>query len=122
MQDIPLLDYDHHISLPVAVAEVLGLACWVRVPQVRYLDSLGYSRQQAYLAYAAFHCSSRRALAVSRSVWETKREPTEPVEMEGIASSAMSMLYRTTSEINKRQYGILCLACVLRRGVCDGQE
>lgn len=39
MEDIPLLDYDHHISLPVAVAEVLGLACWVRVPQVRYLDS-----------------------------------------------------------------------------------
>lgn len=25
MEDIPLLDYDHHISLPVAVAEALGL-------------------------------------------------------------------------------------------------
>ena len=38
-------------------------------------------------AYAAFHCSSRRCLATSRSVWETKREPTEPEEREGISAS-----------------------------------
>ena len=41
------------------------------------------------LAYAAFHCSSLRALAASMSDCETKREPTTPAEMEGRASSAM---------------------------------
>ena len=39
------------------------------------------------LAYAAFHCSSLRALAVSMSFEEMKREPTDPVEMDGIESS-----------------------------------
>ncbi len=42
-----------------------------------------------YLAYAAFHCSSLRALAASTSDCEMKREPTTPVEIEGMASSAM---------------------------------
>ena len=42
-----------------------------------------------HLAYAAFHCSSLRALALSTSDCETKREPTAPVEIEGMASSAM---------------------------------
>jgi hypothetical protein len=42
-----------------------------------------------HLAYAAFHCSSLRALAVSTSDCVTKREPTTPDEIEGIASSAM---------------------------------
>ena len=42
-----------------------------------------------HLAYAAFHCSSLRTLAASTSDCETKREPTTPVEIEGIASSAM---------------------------------
>jgi len=46
----------------------------------------------ADLAYAAFHCSSRLALADSMSVEETKREPTTPVDIEGIDSSiAMSL-------------------------------
>ena len=39
------------------------------------------------LAYAARHCSSRRAFAASMSFWETKREPTPSVEMDGMASS-----------------------------------
>lgn len=38
------------------------------------------------LAYAAFHCSSRLAFAVSSSDWETKREPTVPDDIEGISS------------------------------------
>jgi len=42
-----------------------------------------------HLAYAAFHCSSLRTLAASTSDCVTKREPTTPVEIEGIASSAM---------------------------------
>ena len=41
----------------------------------------------SYRAYAAFHCSSRRCLATSSSVWETKREPTEPEEREGMSAS-----------------------------------
>jgi hypothetical protein len=45
------------------------------------------------LAYAALHCSSRRALAVSISVEETKREPTAPVDMEGIDSSIKVFYY-----------------------------
>ena len=40
------------------------------------------------LAYAAFHCSSLRALAASTSFCETKREPTTPDEIEGMASSS----------------------------------
>ena len=40
-----------------------------------------------HLAYAAFHCSSRRAFAVSMSPCDTNREPTAPVEIEGIESS-----------------------------------
>jgi hypothetical protein len=41
----------------------------------------------ACLAYAAFHCSSLLAFAISMSFEETKREPTVPVEMDGIESS-----------------------------------
>ena len=40
------------------------------------------------LAYAAFHCSSLRALAASTSFCETKRELTTPDEIEGMASSS----------------------------------
>jgi hypothetical protein len=39
---------------------------------------------KSYLAYAAFHSSSRRAFADSISSSETKREPTTLVEREGI--------------------------------------
>lgn len=41
-----------------------------------------------HLAYAAFHCSSLRALAVSISDCVTKREPTEPEDIEGMSSIA----------------------------------
>jgi hypothetical protein len=52
-------------------------------------DRLVDGEKLKHLAYAAFHCSSLRALAESTSDCETKREPTAPVEIEGIASSAM---------------------------------
>lgn len=41
------------------------------------------------LAYAAFHCSSRLAFALSRSFWETKREPTTPVDNDGMMDSSI---------------------------------
>lgn len=41
---------------------------------------------QTDLAYAAFHCSSLRALAASISVEETKREPTAPLDSDGMSS------------------------------------
>lgn len=42
------------------------------------------------LAYAAFHCSSLRVRAASTSDCVTKREPTTPEEIEGIASGIAS--------------------------------
>jgi hypothetical protein len=42
------------------------------------------------LAYAAFHCSSLRVRAASTSDCVTKREPTTPDEIEGIASGIAS--------------------------------
>ena len=53
---------------------------------VRTTGDAGWG-QLSYRAYAAFHCSSRRCLATSSSVWETKREPTEPEEREGMSAS-----------------------------------
>jgi hypothetical protein len=47
------------------------------------------------LAYAAFHCSSLRALAASTSDCETKREPTTPDEIEGIMASSSAMVEMT---------------------------
>jgi hypothetical protein len=53
------------------------------------------------LAYAAFHCSSLRALAASTSPCETKREPTTPDEIEGMASSSamVEMMMQAGGEV-----------------------
>jgi hypothetical protein len=53
----------------------------------------------ACLAYAAFHCSSLLAFAVSMSPEDTNREPTEPVDMDGIESSMVKARTRFSDPI-----------------------
>jgi hypothetical protein len=82
------MDDPTHLCQASSIMEIFCRLGWRFLTEsIKRLIEKDSSGDSQYLAYAALHCSSRLALAVSMSAEETKREPTAPVEMDGTASS-----------------------------------
>lgn len=80
--DGPLQDFGHRKRLLLAAEGALDQVCGRYLVIEHLLMNYGcavpglVAATGPYLAYAAFHCSSRLCFAVSSSACETKREPT----------------------------------------------
>ena len=89
-----------YLSKTPAVERVLlGLRRRLLTKPERRMSGVSVSEKdpiddETHLAYAARHCSSRRAFAASSSSCETKREPTPTVDIDGIASSMRGALMK----------------------------